>query len=252
MRDFVSLMINPVVILYLLLLTGISLYLLKQKRPGRIFIVSAGLWFFFITTPFLPKFMIKSLENKYSQISDSSINNLSHSCDIIVLGGGHTDDKNLSPNNQLSLNALSRLVEGIRIHKKIPGSRLILSGYRGRSELPQALVLFRTALTLGIDSTSMAMQSMPSNTRMEAAEYVKIFGTNKTLILVTSAVHMPRAIMLFRNAGTDPIAAPADFMLKYGSQKSDFSWKPSAGYIHMIEVSFHEYFGKIWSQLGGY
>ena len=63
---------------------------------------------------------------------------------------------------------------------------------------------------MGIDSASMVIQSLPSNTRMEAEEYVKNFGTENKLIVVTSANHMPRAIMLFHKVGIDAIAAPAN------------------------------------------
>lgn len=251
MRDFVTLMINPVLILYLFLLTGIILFALKRKRTGKIMAAIAGLWLSIITTPFLPIFMIKSLESKYPQISDSTVRKFADSCDIIVLGGGHTDDKNLSANNQLSLQAQSRLVEAIRIHRMIPGSRLILSGSRGKSELSQALVLYRTALMLGIDSSSMEMQEKPSNTQQEAEEYVKNFGTKNNLILVTSAVHMPRAILLFRKAGINPVASPANFILKYGSHKSRWGWIPNSGYTGMMEAALHEYVGIIWAKSGG-
>jgi uncharacterized SAM-binding protein YcdF (DUF218 family) len=176
MRDVVSLMINPVVILYLLLLISLVFFALKRKRTGKILVTIAGLWFIITTTPFLPDFLIKSLESQYPKISDSSIINISDACDIIVLGGGHTDDKNLSVNDQLSSQALARLAEGIRIQRMIHGSRLILSGDSGGSELPQAVVLYRTALAMGIDSSTMAMQTKPSNTLQEAKEYIKNFG----------------------------------------------------------------------------
>jgi len=165
------------------------------------------------------------------------------------LGGGHTDDKDLSSNNQLSLQALSRLVEGIRIHRMIPESRIILSGYSGKSEIAQAIVLYRTALILGIDSSSMALQPFPSNTQQEAEEYVKNFGTTKNLILVTTATHMPRAILLFSKAGILPIAAPAGFIQKYGSNKSKKELIPYSGNISKLEVALHEYLGIIWAHL---
>jgi uncharacterized SAM-binding protein YcdF (DUF218 family) len=249
MREFLSLMINPVPVLYLLLLVGFILFGLNRKRIGKIFLLIAGIWFFIITTPFLPKVIVKSLENKYPQLSDSSIKSLPDSCNIIVLGGGHNYNKNLSPNNQLTLTALSRLVEGIRIHSMIPGSKLILSGYAKGSELSDALVYYQTALILGIDSTSMVLQSSPSNTQMEAEEYLKNFGKENDLILVTSAIHMPRAIMQFRKAGINSIAAPANFFLKK-IPISPLVWIPSSGNIVMMEAAIHEYVGIIWAKLG--
>jgi len=62
---------------------------------------------------------------------------------------------------------------------------------------------------------------------------------------------MPRAMMLFRKTGTDPVASPAGFMLKYGSGKYPFSWIPYSGNIRMMEAAFHEYVGIIWSKAGG-
>jgi uncharacterized SAM-binding protein YcdF (DUF218 family) len=251
MREVVSLLINPVVILYLLLLISLVFFALKRKRTGKILVTIAGLWFIITTTPFLPDFLIKSLESQYPKISDSALTEISDACDIIVLGGGHTDDKNLSANDQLSSQALARLAEGIRIQRMIHGSRLILSGDSGGSELPQAVVLYRTALALGIDSSTMAMQTKPFNTLQEAKEYIKNFGTKNSCIIVTSAYHMPRAIFLFRKAGMNPIPAPTNYYLKHGSQKNFWEWILYSGNIEMVQVSLHEYIGILWAHLGG-
>jgi uncharacterized SAM-binding protein YcdF (DUF218 family) len=211
----------------------------------------AGLWFLIITTPFLPKIFVRSLESRYPQLSDSSIKSLPDSCDIIVLGSDNADDNTLTPNNQLSLIAMSRLAEGIRIHRMIPGSRLVLSGYGRRSKLPHALVLYRTAVILGVDPATMAIQSTPSNTQKEAETYIKNFGSKKPLILVTSAIHMPRAVMNFRKAGINPVAAPADFILKNRSRKSPWRWLPFSDNIAMMEQVIHESIGIMWTRLGG-
>ena len=173
------------------------------------------------------------------------------SCNIIVLGSDNADDNSLTPNNQLSLVAMSRLVEGIRIHRMIPGSKLIMSGYSRRSKLPHALVLFRTAIILGVDPTTMAIQSTPSNTRKEAETYVKNFGTKYKLILVTSAIHMPRAVMSFQKAGVNPVAAPADFLIKNRLNKNPWRWLPFSDNIVMMEAVIHENAGIMWARLGG-
>ena len=251
MREFLSLIIMPLPVMYLILITASILFISGHKKSGKILLVIAGIWFLIISTPLIPRLLVKSLENRYPQLTDESIKNLPDSCDIIILGGGHSDDKDLSPNNQLSTNALGRVVEGIRIHKMIPGSRLILSGYRGRSELTQAGILYRTALMLGVDSASMATQILPVNTRMEAEEYSKSFGSDNQIVVVTSDIHMPRAMLLFKKAGLDPVAAPTNQIIKYGSVKYRWKWMPSAGYISMMEAVIHEYAGMLWTIVGG-
>jgi uncharacterized SAM-binding protein YcdF (DUF218 family) len=250
-REFLSLLIGPIPVLYILLVVSLVFFGFKRKRTAKVFLIVAGLWFFIITTPFLPKIFVKSLESRYTQLSDSCIKTLPDSCNIIVLGSDNNDDNKLTPNNQLSLIAMSRLAEGIRIHRMIPGSRLILSGYGRRSKLPHALVLYRTAVILGVDPTMMAIQSSPSNTRKEAETYIKNFGTKRKIILVTSAIHMPRAVMNFQKSGVNPVAAPADFFLKYGSRRNPWEWLPYSENIAMMEQVIHESVGILWTKLGG-
>jgi uncharacterized SAM-binding protein YcdF (DUF218 family) len=249
MRVFLSL-IMPVPILFYLLLAAVVLYRMNQRRKGKIMLWIAGLWFLVITTAPVPQILVQSLENQYSQISNDVLERLTGSVDIIVLGSGHSDDKSLSPNNQLGTTALERLVEGIRIQKMIPDSKLILSGYGYRSELPHALVLYRTALSLGMDSASMSILPLPSDTRMEADEYVRNFGNKNNLILVTSSKHMPRAMMLFKKAGLSPVPAPTAFIIKHESQKYPGYLVPSSSNIMMMEAVMHEYAGMIWSWMG--
>lgn len=251
MREFLSLIIMPLPVLYLILVTALIFFISGHKKSGKILLVIAGIWFLIISTPLIPKLLVRSLENKYPSLTDEAIKNLPDSCDIIILGGGHSDDKDLSPNNQLSTTALGRLTEGIRIHKMIPGSRLILSGSRGRSEIAQARILYLTALILGADSASMVMQTLPANTQMEAEEYSRNFGTKNKLIVVTSDIHLPRAMLLFKKTGLDPVAAPTNQIIKYGSVKYRWRWMPSADCIKMMEAVIHEYAGMLWSIDGG-
>jgi uncharacterized SAM-binding protein YcdF (DUF218 family) len=69
---------------------------------------------------------------------------------IMVMGGGYANEFLLLYNNQLSQNALGRLVEGIRLYKKLPGSKIILSGWGYDQPLSQAQTLDLTTLPLGV------------------------------------------------------------------------------------------------------
>ena len=131
MRTFLSRLIMPLPVFYMLLLAALTFYLIGRKKTSKALIYFAAFWFLIISTPPVPRALVRSLENIYPHLTEEAIMNLPDSCDIIVLGGGHTDDMGLSANNQLSTTAIGRLTEGIRIHRMLPGSRLILSGYSG-------------------------------------------------------------------------------------------------------------------------
>ena len=69
-------------------------------------------------------------------------------------------------------------------------------------------------------------------------------------LLVTDAIHMPRAMLLFQKAGQKPIAAPTNHLVK-SKQKQDISdWGPSALNIEKMEYAMHEIFGLAWVKTG--
>ena len=123
---------------------------------------------------------------------------------ILVLGAGHTNDPDLRNIDKLYPGALARLAEGIRIHRLLPDSKLVCSGYKGRSDISQAEVTALAALELGIVAEDTLLLPEAKNTKAEAQAYADRFGVDGTLILVTDAIHMPRAMMWFKKFGLHP------------------------------------------------
>ncbi len=91
---------------------------------------------------------------------------------------------------------------------KLTGSTIITSGYKGKGTISQAEVLSETAQLLGVEKDHIRLSTQPKNTRQEAEEYKKLYADSSQLVLVTSAIHMPRAMYTFSKAGLDPIPAP--------------------------------------------
>jgi len=209
----------------------------------------ALLWLLLVSTPFIPNLLVENLESRYEVFSENALMDTGKHVYILVLGCGHTNDERLPANNQLSVAALGRLAEGIRLQRQIPGSMIITSGSRGKEKKPQSTVLAEAAVLLGVEPNQLMQQTLPENTRQEAAEYKRIFGDSAQLILVTNAVHMPRAMYSFRQAGLDPIPAPTNHLLKKGSERNFRSWIPTAGNISKMGNAIHEYVGMLWYKL---
>jgi len=251
MGKFISALLLPLPIIFILFLSGLFLIWLNKKRTGRILLLIAGCLFLIVSTRPVPYLLIGMLEKKYPVLNEIPAFDSSGQVYILVLAAGHADDESLPPNSQLSGGGLIRLTEGVRLHKKIPCSRLILSGPGGKEGYTQADALFRTALIMGLDSSSILLMNKAKNTAGEAREYKERFGTQHNLILVTSAIHMPRAMMTFRKEGINPVPAPTNFIIKHGSRKDPWRWMPSARYIEMMEGGVHEGMGILWLLLLG-
>jgi len=252
MRQFLSEIILPLPILWLFIIAIFILCKRRNHKAIRILLAVALTWFALISTPFVPDMLAESLENQYEVMDDEKIENLNKPLHILVLGAGKTNDQRLQLTNRLSETAVVRLMEGVRLYKKLPGSKLITSGYTREKGLTQAELLAHAAHIMGVDTTDIRTQNKPENTWQEALEYQRLFGRDSVqLILVTSAMHMPRAMYLFQKAGLDPIPAPTDHLVKKSKHVDPWFWMPSSANINKMEIVIHEYVGLAWYKCGG-
>ena len=137
-----------------------------------------------------------------------------------------------------------RLIEGVSLHRAIPGSKLILSGSNDCAE-----GMTRIAEALGVSPDDTQRLSEPRDTEEESRQIAPIVG-NQRFILVTSASHMPRAMGLFRKRGMQPIAAPTDFLTPRHTMEIDDLF-PDAYKLFKSQVAFYEYLGLAWEKMRG-
>jgi len=251
MRTLISILISPLPVFWIL--TAVAFLLYKNGKRRIALTVGTGALFLMalVSTPFIPFLLVNTLENLNGVVSIEELKKSEKPVNILVLGAGYTDDKRLPENSQLTITALVRLAEGIRIHRQIAGSVLITSSDAGTQEIPQAEVVAKAAVMLGVDETNIRKQLLPKNTWTEATEYKRLFGDTAQLVLVTSAIHMPRAMYLFQKAGLKPVAAPTDYLIKKGRKRGFRYLIPSPDYINRTEAALHEYVGLLWAKMGG-
>lgn len=238
----IKFLIDPFNILLFLLLIAVVARLLNYRSSFKWLLGILAVWFLVISTPVFPNIILHSLENRYVPIDVTKLGDDVRETEyhIVVLGGGHGFDDRLPPNSLLSLQALARLNEGVRLHRELPNSTLVLSGYSSSGRTTQAEMLYQTALLLGVDEGRMLMQKEPANTNEEARAYLELFGNDKPILLVTSAAHMPRSMGAFQNIGLDPIPSPAHFRLIGGPSFKRW-WLPSVRNILHFGTAVNEY-----------
>jgi uncharacterized SAM-binding protein YcdF (DUF218 family) len=251
MRTFLSLFISPLPVFWILVAVAFLLYKKGKQGTAKAFGTGAMVLLGLVSTPFVPNLLVKTLENQNGVISIEELKKSEKPVHILVLGAGYTDDKRLPENSQLSTTVLVRLAEGIRIHRQIAGSVIITSADAGIQELAQAEVVAKAAVLLGVDESNIRKQLLPKNTLTEATEYKRLFGDTAQLVLVTSAIHMPRAMFLFQKAELKPLAAPTHYLVKKEKKRGFRYWIPSSENIKKTESALHEYAGLLWAKMGG-
>lgn len=134
---------------------------------------------------------------------------------IVVLGGGITAGPPTGPYPDLGA-AADRVWHAARLYHAGKAPRLILSGGRlawQGERLSEADAMRRFLTDLGVPAATLLSEDRSRSTRENAlysAELLQVHGFQRVL-LVTSALHMPRALATFRAAGVDALPAPTDF-----------------------------------------
>jgi uncharacterized SAM-binding protein YcdF (DUF218 family) len=170
---------------------------------------------------------------------------------VVVLGGGHTTDLEWPALAELSAETIYRLVEGVRLHRALPGTELYLSGWGGLDPRTNAEAMADAAVALGADPRRIELARTPRDTGEEAqvlARFLHDRGEAEApFLLVTSAAHMPRALRLMRGVGLDPIPAPAQaYTLGFsgwGREEGFRRFFPQARNYVKVERAVHETLG---------
>ncbi|MBI1224006.1 MAG: hypothetical protein GC192_02100 [Bacteroidetes bacterium] len=241
--------IHPFSLFWIIIIFSSFLKWKRKKRLSDIFFKIALGWLIIISTGFVPNYLIGLLERQYKPLTNFKSVQKKSATLIMVLGAGHTYNPNLQINNQLSETELARLVEGLRIYRAIPNSRLVTSGSKGSQNQSQAALVRLVAIELGVDAVDIDTLSRTTNTEDEAHFFRQTYGTDNTLILVTDAIHMPRAMMRFRAKGLNPIPAPTNTRLKEEKSNRSYLLVPNIANIEKMGKALHEFLGIFWMEI---
>ncbi len=235
----------------LLMILAFIFYRFKKRRIAISVVGISVILFLACSTYWLPYYLADRLERKYFPLSLPIENSDTQKVLIHVLGSGYVLDKRLPANAQIGLCALGRLAEGIRIYKSIQNSVIICSGYSSLGLETQAQVTKRAAIILGVDEDRIETLNKPSTTQEEAKELGRLYNKRSRLIIVTDAMHMTRAIRLFKEEGFNPIPAPTNYKVNEGVNQEGMKWWPSLGNISLMNYVIHEYLGNIKASISG-
>lgn len=236
-------LLQPFVMFWALLILAAILYKFKFLKLTKLFVVlSFAQLFLFGVTP-ISIWLTRNLEQKYPVFENMEGNE--HDIPIVVLGGGHINDSTLTSVQKLHLSVLNRLATGIRLYNSERQNILVSTGYSSSDQTPNATVIANAAISLGVNPRDTVTLITTANTWEEAVTFKKRFPESEKLFLVTSALHMPRAMETFEYQNLKPIAVPTDFLVKKEPEKPIYSWFPSWKKLAMTQRALHEYLG-IW------
>lgn len=257
LKKAVSKFFFPVPMVLILLLTGLLfLWSSKRTKTGKVLVTVGSLILLLLSTNYVAERIVAPLEAEYPPhsiqltVSDHVTSDTQAIKYIVVLGSGHISNPALPLTGQIDSNALARLAEAVIIHRKLPESRLVLSGGPGFDPVPNAKIMADLAVELGIAEENIILEEGSHDTKDEAL-LIKPIVKDDRFMLVTSASHMPRAMALFRKQGMDPVPAPTAHLVKAPVHSRASSFFPSVSALYKSTRGVYEYMGITWAAIRG-
>ncbi len=155
--------------------------------------------------------LTRSLERQYLPDADPP------TADAIVVLGGATEPA-VPPRTEIELvgDGSNRLVHAARLFQR--GKARLILVCSGRSEYairetPEAPDMAEVLRFFGVPKAAILEEDRSRNTFENAVEAKRMLGPLglHRILLVTSALHMPRAVGLFRHQGFEILPSPTDF-----------------------------------------
>jgi uncharacterized SAM-binding protein YcdF (DUF218 family) len=164
--------------------------------------------------------------------------------DIVVISGGSVR-RPVSPADfgALGESSLRRTMAAVALWRQDGNSRLWISGGAGHYPVAESVLMAELAGRMGVPAASIDVETASRST-WQNAQFVRagMAGTDRRIALVTSSLHMPRALYAFEQAGFDVCTWPADS--RYARANSLGYFLPSTTALDKSEAVIHEWAGE--------
>jgi uncharacterized SAM-binding protein YcdF (DUF218 family) len=174
---------------------------------------------------------------------------------IVVLGGGIRSKAYPRPDVDFS-EAGDRVWYGASLYRAGKAPKIIVSGgriaWKGGGK-PESEDLTNLLVTMGVPKVDIISEGKSMNTRDNGVYVQKILKANnfKTILLVTSAMHMPRSMAIFKHLGIQAIAAPTDYRVSQleldepnlQTESLILSLMPDEEHLAVTTLAIREYIG---------
>ncbi|HEB55176.1 MAG TPA: YdcF family protein [Gammaproteobacteria bacterium] len=240
-------LLMPPALMIIIILAGLIL-LRWSQRYGKILIISGIFLLLVASLPVISNSLVSTMEN-IPALNKEQIKN-SGAKAIIILGGGSYLGAPEYGGDTVSTASLERIRYGAYIHKQNDLPILVTGGrVLDYIKTPEATLMarvlkndFHTPVKWREDQARNTWENAQYSYRMLAREKIK------KIILVTHALHMPRALMSFEAAGFEVIPAPLSFH-QSGNDIHIFDILPQAASMEVTYNMLHEFIGTLWYRL---
>ena len=235
-------LVSPFSLGLLILLGGLLSALFRRQRVA-LWMTAVGI--LTLALPAMPPIGMKlaaTLEGHFTPVSAAD----SAEADVIILLGGDVGIP-LTPRVASEIHG-NRTLHAFRLFRAGKAPYILITGGNAFPQdgvLPEAHYIAQILQEWGVPEAALIVEQQSRNTRQNAtasAQLLKKRGL-KSVLLVTSAYHMPRAAGTFRTLGLDILPSPTGFKAVNRNQPKLLDWIPTLEGFYRFGRAFREYLG---------
>ncbi len=226
---------SPIVLCFALCALGLLFGLAGLKAVRRTLMSLSVLWILLCSQPYVSDLMLYPLEHKFPQPSLTTQTDYIH-----VLGCYYDTDGDMSEISRWSECSLQRYIEAFRIYQNTNTKIIVSGGYFLKDkEINYAERAAELLYSLGVPSSHVVVIPEGTTTSEEIALVLARFS-DATLGAVSSATHLTRLKMMYRNHSSPVVLFPVDF-----HSSGDLTWSiklPSIIALNGVQRALYEFF----------
>jgi uncharacterized SAM-binding protein YcdF (DUF218 family) len=204
-----ALLIYPVSSSMILATVGLLIWCLGRVRSGFFIMLLAWVWLYLCSQASFSYYLMGRLEHDFPPLVMSEVEKADA---IVLLGGamrGDTEAGRLPDLNQYA----DRLVYAVALYKAGKADVILLSGGSSPGSRSEAHLMRDVLAIMGVPAEDLILEDQSKNTHDNAVNSARLLQDRglHSVLLVSSAFHMPRAYTLFQAQDLEVVAAPTDY-----------------------------------------
>jgi len=231
--------------IWLAILAGVAVWF-ERKRLAVAMLSTAIIILWIVSTPTFSAYFRAGLERTYLPLPVSE----SPTADAIVVLGGAVSGP-VYPRIDVDLgDGADRVLHAARLYRAGKATFVIATGgnisWLGGPG-PESPAIATLLQEWGVPEDAILLESDSVNTLENAINTKRILDEQDLdmVLLVTSALHMPRALATFRAAGVKAVPSPTDYEVVDRQQTTIMDFLPDAGALEGTTRAIKEYLGYV-------
>ena len=224
----------------------IAAYFLRRYSLKK----ACGIMALFIFLVFGNEWLLNWYANNWQPKPVAVNREISYSCGI-VLGGFASPDADA---NGYFNSAADRFIQAVKLYKLGEIKHILICGGNGKSDeksFREGAWVKGELISIGIPDSVIFVEDRSNNTADNALYAKQILDSlqlRPPYLLITSAFHLPRASLIFKNAGIPTIPFPCNYTSGMGSF-SFWSLLPRPSVLLGWDIYLKETVGYLWYKL---